>query len=123
MHRGLSYLRCHTLLEQANELNCASNQRLEFLGDAILEVVVLEYLYRTGVSTGVVSRNPSLSPGVMSELKSAVLCNHMLAALACRAGFAPFLIHSQDSAAKDRMTTFTKWVRALCRPPDNKLDS
>jgi len=48
----------------------ANNQRLEFLGDAVLDLVVAEALYRD---------EPGLAEGAMTELKAAVVSRQALA--------------------------------------------
>jgi ribonuclease-3 len=47
-----------------------NNQRLEFLGDAVLELVVSDYLYRT---------YPGHSEGELTRLRAAVVCEPSLA--------------------------------------------
>lgn len=50
-----------------------NNQRLEFLGDAVLEVVISDYLYR---------RNPGGSEGELTKLRAAIVCEPSLARVA-----------------------------------------
>jgi len=50
-----------------------NNQRLEFLGDAVLELVVSDYLYRN---------NPDLDEGSLTKLRAAVVCEPSLARVA-----------------------------------------
>ena len=50
-----------------------SNERLEFVGDAIVGLIVAEYLYKA---------NPDFSEGNMSRLRSAVVCEATLSLLA-----------------------------------------
>lgn len=57
------------------------NERLEFLGDAVLELVVTEYLY--GHFT-----DPE---GVLTNWRSALVRTESIGAAASRAGFEPFL--------------------------------
>ncbi len=49
------------------------NQRLEFLGDAVLELVISDYLYRT---------YPGLSEGELTRLRAAVVCEPSLVRVA-----------------------------------------
>lgn len=51
------------------------NQRLEFLGDAVLEIVIADYLYHT---------YPSLAEGELSRLRSRLVCEEALCNLAKR---------------------------------------
>lgn len=52
----------------ANENNCESYERLEFLGDAVLELIITEYLYK----------NTSLKEGEMTKLRSRYVCEEAL---------------------------------------------
>ena len=49
------------------------NQRLEFLGDAVLEIIHTEYLYH---------RYPELSEGDLTKIRSALACESTLAKIA-----------------------------------------
>ena len=55
----------------------AHNERLEFLGDAILGAIVTDLIYRA---------HPDLTEGEMARLRSAVVNTHALADLAARYG-------------------------------------
>ena len=57
----------------ANEHNIKSYERLEFLGDAIVDMVVAEYLY---------VNYPELDEGVMSKIRASLVCEKALAELA-----------------------------------------
>jgi ribonuclease-3 len=57
----------------AEEGESDSNERLEFLGDAVLGLVVAEYTYRT---------YPELSDGVMSKVRASVVNTRALAEIA-----------------------------------------
>ncbi|HUP26137.1 MAG TPA: ribonuclease III [Candidatus Limnocylindrales bacterium] len=57
------------------------NERLEFLGDAVLELVVTEYLYA----------NFTEPEGVLTNWRSALVRTESIGAAAQRAGFEPFL--------------------------------
>ena len=54
-----------------------SNERLEFLGDAVLGLVVAEHSYRT---------YPGLSDGMLSKVRAAVVNAHVLADVAIELG-------------------------------------
>ncbi|MSQ40284.1 MAG: ribonuclease III [Dehalococcoidia bacterium] len=60
-----------------------SNERLEFLGDAVLECVVTEELYR---------RQPGLSEGDMTVLRSALVSGQRLAQVARDLGLGAYLV-------------------------------
>ena len=55
----------------------ASNERLEFLGDAVLGLVVAEHSYRT---------YPGLSDGMLSKVRASVVNAHVLAEVATDLG-------------------------------------
>jgi ribonuclease III len=59
-----------------------SNERLEFLGDAVLGLVVAEYAYR---------RHPELSDGLMSKVRASVVNTKVLAEVGRELGIAEFL--------------------------------
>lgn len=59
------------------------NERLEFLGDAVLELVTSEYLYR---------HYPQALEGEMARMRSAVVCEPVLAAKARELGLGEFLL-------------------------------
>ncbi len=79
-----------TLLEQAmaHRSWCAeqegrtSNERLEFLGDAVLGLIVAEYTYRN---------HPELSDGLMSKVRASVVNTKVLAEVALDLGVAEHL--------------------------------
>ena len=60
-----------------------SNERLEFVGDAVLNAVVGEYLYRNC---------PGVSEGEMTRLRSVIVCESSLAYAAARLGLGDFLL-------------------------------
>jgi len=51
-----------------------SNQRLEYLGDAVLELVVSEHLFRN---------LPSAAEGILTQLRASQVCTESLAQAAC----------------------------------------
>ncbi|HPU18444.1 MAG TPA: ribonuclease III domain-containing protein, partial [Bacillota bacterium] len=55
----------------ANEKNMpeSSNERLEFLGDSVLSVIISEYLYSTG---------KRLAEGEMSKIRARIVCEESL---------------------------------------------
>ena len=62
----------------ANEHRCQSNERLEFLGDSILGMVVAAYLYRL---------YPDMPEGKMTRLRAELVCEQSLHRVASRLGF------------------------------------
>ena len=72
---GVSFKNVNLLLEAlthpsyANENNCAHNQRLEYLGDAVLELAMSTYLY---------NKYKSFDEGDMSKRRAQAVCEEAL---------------------------------------------
>ncbi|MEW6173374.1 MAG: ribonuclease III [Bacillota bacterium] len=66
-----------------------NNQRLEFLGDAVLQLAVSDYLYRTF---------PDKSEGELTKLRAAVVCEPSLARLAQDLGIGEALLIGRGEA-------------------------
>lgn len=62
------------------------NERLEFLGDAVLELIVTEYLYQT---------YPKKSEGELTSWRAALVNSKMLAKIGKKIGLNDFLLLSQ----------------------------
>lgn len=62
------YEQALTHTSYANEHNLESYERLEFLGDAILELIISEYLYKTTHS----------AEGIMTKMRSHYVCENAL---------------------------------------------
>ena len=111
-----------SLLEQAmthssyaNETKKGShenNERLEFLGDAVLDMVVSEYMYR---------HFPKMPEGELTKLRAAVVCEGSLAELSRKLGVGRCLLlgkgeestggRSRDSILAD---AFEAIIGAIC---------
>jgi ribonuclease-3 len=61
----------------ANENNCESYERLEFLGDAVLQVIMSEYFYQ----------NSTLKEGQMSKERAKFVCEEALAFYVKKVGY------------------------------------
>jgi ribonuclease-3 len=68
-------------LNEHKKLVLAHNERLEFLGDAVLELVVTEYLYN----------NYEEPEGVLTNWRSSLVRTESISAAATRFGFEPLL--------------------------------
>ncbi len=68
------------------------NERLEFLGDAVLELAVTEYLYKN---------YPDLAEGEMTSLRAALVNAQMLSQIADRLNFSGFLYLSKGEAKEN----------------------
>ncbi len=66
----------------AYENNVPSNEKLEFLGDSILEFVSSEYLYKN---------YPNLKEGEMTKVRASVVCEESLSTIAKLHNFSDFL--------------------------------
>jgi dsRNA-specific ribonuclease len=73
------------------ELHTKSNERLEFLGDAVLELVAKYYLYR---------RFSKENEGFMTEKKIALVKNDRIGKLALDVGLAPWYVLSKHAEEK-----------------------
>jgi ribonuclease-3 len=72
-----------------------SNERLEFLGDAVLQLISSEFLYRTYAET----------EGVLTSYRSAIVCTESLAEEALRLNYGEFLFLSkgeEESGGRQR---------------------
>jgi len=65
------------------------NERLEYLGDAVLELIVTEYLFKN---------YPDLTEGEMTNLRAALVNSQMLSQVADRLGLNDFLYLSKGEA-------------------------
>lgn len=75
------YLAAFTHTSYANEQNTTSYERLEYLGDAVLELIMTEYLYR----------NTDLQEGAMTKLRSSYVCENALYEYSTRLKFNDYL--------------------------------
>ena len=66
----------------ANEHRCQSNERLEFVGDSVLGMVVAMHLYRTF---------PNLPEGKMTRMRAELVCEQSLWEVADKLGFGAYL--------------------------------
>ncbi|MCL2376371.1 MAG: ribonuclease III [Defluviitaleaceae bacterium] len=79
----LNHALIHSSYINENKLNpSAHNERLEFLGDAVLELVSSAYIF---------AGFPDLTEGEMSKLRAGVVCESTLAARAKEHNFGHFL--------------------------------
>lgn len=67
----------------ANEKNKQSNEKLEFLGDSILEFVSSKYIF---------SKYPNLKEGEMTKLRADVVCEKSLYKIAVNHNFSEYLL-------------------------------
>ena len=108
----------HKSAEQ--ELNVPANERLEFLGDAVLDLVLAEHLFRT---------HPDLAEGDLTKVKAVAVSEPVLAEVARELGVGLFLLlargKSRAEGATGARSSPTRWRRssprsistAACGPP------
>ena len=90
------------LAERPNDclpLSTKSNERLEFLGDGILECVTKYYLYR---------RFPKENEGFMTEKKIVLVKNESIGKLAYEMGLHKWLVMSKHAESKQTRTNIKK---------------
>ena len=91
-----------TIVERPHDclpLSSKSNERLEFLGDGILECVTKLYLYK---------RFPKENEGFMTEKKIAVVKNEAIGKIALEMGLHKWLILSKHAEEKKSRTNLKK---------------
>lgn len=76
-----------------------SNERLEFLGDGVLECITKYYLYR---------RFPKEEPGFLTDTKIALVQNKSIGKMAQEMGFAKWVIMSKHAETKGTRTNLKK---------------
>jgi ribonuclease-3 len=80
-------------------LHTKSNERLEFIGDGVLECITKYYLYR---------RFPKENEGFMTEKKIALVKNEAIGKLALEIGLHKWVILSKNAEAKQTRTNLKK---------------
>lgn len=75
------YLTAFTHTSYANENNCESYERLEYLGDAVLETIMSEYLYK----------NTEFEEGIMTKTRAKYVCEDALYEYSLKLGLNNYL--------------------------------
>jgi dsRNA-specific ribonuclease len=97
--------------------------KLEFLGDAVLGLVVTSYIfYCLGADT-----RKGLKPGQLSDLRSSIVKNDCLAFMACVRGFDRCLLHSsptlyENTQAFRAVRSLALWLEAQGGAPGAELE-
>lgn len=94
--RDLAYLRAALTHASGANHRLASNERLEFLGDAILGAIVCELLYL---------RYPEYQEGELTRIKSVVVSRRTCAELSRRLGLDEFLVRGKGMGGQDQTPT------------------
>lgn len=74
----------------ANEHKTESNERLEFLGDSVLSIIVSEYLF---------SRFPDIDEGELTKMRASLVCEKSLAGFAEKIGLPDMLLLGRGEMA------------------------
>jgi len=78
---------CHrSYLNENTDFNLSNNERLEFLGDAVLELIITENLY---------VNQPEKSEGELTNWRAALVNTNMLSKIAGELGYNDFLLLSK----------------------------
>ena len=91
----------------AHENNKESNEKLEFLGDSILEFVSSKYIY---------NKYPNLQEGEMTKVRATVVCEESLYKIAKSHGFGEFLFLGRSevkTGGKNRPAILADSVEAV----------
>lgn len=91
----------------AHENNKESNEKLEFLGDSILEFVSSKYIY---------NKYPNLQEGEMTKARATVVCEESLYKIAKSHGFGEFLFLGRSevkTGGKNRPAILADSVEAV----------
>jgi len=106
--RNVAYLRQalvhRSSLNETGMPTWASNERLEFLGDAVLELAVTRYLY---------DRYPRALEGQLTQVRAQIVQAPTLAKVAERLGIAPYLQMSRGELLSGRQHSPTILARAF----------
>ena len=93
--------------QRAKKLTCVCNERLEFLGDAVLEAVVSDYLFR---------EYPDLPEGELTGRRKAVVQSSALASYARAIGLGQYLFlgnGEEKGNGRERQSTLENAFEAL----------
>jgi ribonuclease III len=85
----LQALKHRSFLDISGESRSDSNERLEFLGDAVLDLIASDYFYRTETQE---------DEGALTHLKSMIVSGAVLATQARKLGLGEFLLLSENEA-------------------------
>ena len=91
----------------ANENKVESNEKLEFLGDSILEYISSDYIYHT---------YPKLTEGEMTKVRASVVCGENLSKVAKKYDIGEYLYLGNSeihSGGKNRIAILEDTVEAI----------
>lgn len=105
MHNEDLLLQALTHTSYAHENNVSEYERLEFLGDAVIQLVVSEYLYQN---------NTHLDEGEMSKKRANYVCENALAHYAQSVGFIPYIRVGVGQASNVNDTIIADIFESIC---------
>ncbi|KAK4278616.1 hypothetical protein QN277_016440 [Acacia crassicarpa] len=82
-------------------------QRLEFLGDSVLDFLVTEHMY---------NKYPGLSPGLLTDLRSASVNNDCYARSAIKANLHKHILHASPELHRDIVATIKDFEKLSSKP-------
>lgn len=97
----------HTSYANESKRNTAHNERLEFLGDAVLELASSTYLYE---------HFPEMPEGELTKTRASIVCSATLAKIAARLGLGEYLLlgHGEEiSGGRERTTNLEDSFEAV----------
>ena len=104
---NLNFALMHTSYANESNRGLESNERLEFLGDAVLELASSTYLYKNF---------PELSEGQLTKTRASIVCQTTLAKLAKNLGLGKMLLlgHGEEqSGGRERISTLEDTFEAI----------
>ena len=97
----------HTSYAYENKNNFQNNERIEFLGDAVLELVISEYLFNT---------YKDFPEGEMTKIRASVVCEASLYQVAKKHSFGDFLFLGKSeemTGGRERPSILSDGVEAV----------
>jgi ribonuclease-3 len=94
-------------VNETKKANSRSNERLEFLGDSILSVIVSEYIYRS---------SPELDEGYLTRIRANIVCENSLSEFAKEIDLGSYLLMGRGEAVsngRERKSTVADAFEAL----------
>ncbi len=105
LHNALTHS-SYTNESRVKHIEKPSNERLEFLGDAVLQIIISECLY---------SRYPDVAEGVLTKFRQHLVCEGMLAHVARSIGLGDYLClgNGEEAQGRDRPSILADAFEAL----------
>ncbi|KYZ77334.1 ribonuclease III [Anaerosporomusa subterranea] len=104
LHQALIHT---SYMNESKKCRYGDNERLEFLGDAVLDVVISEYLFR---------QFPSMPEGELTKARATIVCEQTLAQQAAQVGLGEHLMlgrGEQTSGGRERSSILADAFEAV----------